>query len=111
MVGTSRQLESATDSCDDVKCSSIRRRKCPGTGYVYFRASAPVERGVAARTLTMFTLCNQLRALIRDERGVTAMEYGLIAALIAVVIIGSVTTLGTKLSSTFSAVSAALPAG
>ena len=41
----------------------------------------------------------------RDEQGVTALEYGLIAALIAVVIIGAVTTLGTNLSSTFSGIS------
>jgi len=40
-----------------------------------------------------------------DESGATAIEYGLIAALIAVVIIGAVTTLGTKLTSTFTAVS------
>ncbi len=39
-----------------------------------------------------------------DTRGVTAMEYGLIAALIAVVIIGAVTTLGTNLSGIFTKV-------
>ncbi len=43
-----------------------------------------------------------------DKRAVTALEYGLIAALIAVVIITAVTTLGTKLSSTFTSVSASL---
>ena len=42
-----------------------------------------------------------LMQLERDEKGVTALEYGLIAALIAVVIIGAVTTLGTNLSTTF----------
>ena len=36
-----------------------------------------------------------------DEKGVTALEYGLIAALIAVVIIGAVTSLGSNLSTTF----------
>lgn len=36
-----------------------------------------------------------------DRRAVTALEYGLIAALIATVIIGGVTTIGTKLSATF----------
>jgi pilus assembly protein Flp/PilA len=46
--------------------------------------------------------------LIKDEAGVTAIEYGLIAALIAVVIIGAVTTLGTNISTTFSTVAAAL---
>ena len=36
-----------------------------------------------------------------DRRAVTALEYGLIASLIAVVIIGTVTTLGTNLSNMF----------
>ncbi|MFN3889460.1 MAG: Flp family type IVb pilin [Beijerinckiaceae bacterium] len=45
---------------------------------------------------------------LRDERGATAIEYGLIASLIAVAIIGAVTTLGTKLTTTFGSVSAKL---
>jgi pilus assembly protein Flp/PilA len=39
-----------------------------------------------------------------DESGVTAIEYGLIAALIAVVIIVAVTTVGTDLSAVFNVV-------
>ena len=39
---------------------------------------------------------------LKDESGATAIEYGLIAALIAVVIIGAVTSVGTKLSSQMS---------
>ena len=38
---------------------------------------------------------------MKDESGATAIEYGLIAALIAVVIIGGATALGTKLGATF----------
>lgn len=38
---------------------------------------------------------------LRDEEGVTAIEYGLIAALIAVVIIGGVSLVGNGLNSTF----------
>jgi pilus assembly protein Flp/PilA len=41
---------------------------------------------------------------LKDESGATAIEYGLIAALIAVAIIGSVTTLGTNASDTFTTV-------
>jgi pilus assembly protein Flp/PilA len=37
----------------------------------------------------------------KDRSGATAVEYGLIAALIAVVIIASVTTLGTSISNKF----------
>jgi pilus assembly protein Flp/PilA len=47
--------------------------------------------------------------LHQDQAGVTAIEYGLIAALIAVVIIGAVTSLGTKVQSTFNTVANALP--
>jgi pilus assembly protein Flp/PilA len=45
---------------------------------------------------------------MNDESGVTAIEYGLIAALIAVIIIGAVTVVGTSLSGTFSTVSTSL---
>ncbi|MBV9992342.1 MAG: Flp family type IVb pilin [Alphaproteobacteria bacterium] len=41
---------------------------------------------------------------IENESGATAIEYGLIAALIAVVVIGAVTAVGTGLSSTFNTV-------
>jgi pilus assembly protein Flp/PilA len=49
-------------------------------------------------------------AVRHDRRGVTAMEYGMIAALIAVVIIASVTTVGTKLETVFKSISTALTA-
>ena len=42
--------------------------------------------------------------LINDRRGVTAIEYGLIAALIAVASVVVMGTVGTNLSSTFSTV-------
>jgi pilus assembly protein Flp/PilA len=45
---------------------------------------------------------------IHDERGATAIEYGLIAAGIAVAIIAAVNGLGTGLTSTFSKVSTAI---
>ena len=45
---------------------------------------------------------------INDDRGVTAIEYGLIAAGIAVAIIATVDTVGTKLNATFTSVSNAL---
>ena len=45
---------------------------------------------------------------LKDESGATAIEYGLIAALISVVIIGALTTLGTNLNTDFSSVSNAL---
>ncbi len=46
--------------------------------------------------------------LIKNEKGATAIEYGLIAALIAVAAITAMTTIGSKLSTTFNNVSAKL---
>ncbi len=45
----------------------------------------------------------------KDEEGVTAIEYGLIAALIAVLIVAAVTAIGLKLQGTFQTVDSALP--
>lgn len=51
---------------------------------------------------------NTLKNFLREDAGVTAIEYGLIAALIAVVIIGAVTALGTSVQGTFNTVAAAM---
>jgi pilus assembly protein Flp/PilA len=48
------------------------------------------------------------RKLFSDESGATAIEYGLIAALIAVAIIGAATTVGTNLGTTFTTVAGKL---
>lgn len=56
----------------------------------------------------MKNLMNNVKRFAQDEEGVTAIEYGLIAALIAVVIIGSVRLVGTGVNNTFAAVAAAL---
>ena len=47
---------------------------------------------------------NLISRFVRDESGATAIEYGLIAALIAVVIIPGITAIGTGLSSTFNTI-------
>jgi len=49
-----------------------------------------------------------VRRFLANESGATAIEYGLIAALIAVVVIGAVTAVGTGLSSTFNTVAGAV---
>ena len=46
--------------------------------------------------------------LVMNEKGATAIEYGLIAALIAVAAITAMTTVGSKLSVTFNNVSGSL---
>ncbi|WP_323990941.1 Flp family type IVb pilin [Nguyenibacter sp. L1] len=53
----------------------------------------------------MMQYLQTLLSLKHDRRGVTMLEYGLIAALVAVVAIGALTTLGTNLSGVFSAIS------
>ncbi|HEX8214129.1 MAG TPA: Flp family type IVb pilin [Allosphingosinicella sp.] len=52
----------------------------------------------------------KIRKLFKNEEGATAIEYGLIAALIAVAIIGTVTTVGDELTTTFSTVGTKLQA-
>ena len=49
-----------------------------------------------------------LRSIIADEKGATAVEYGLIVFLIAVAIVGSVTGVGTQLIALFGDVKTAL---
>ncbi len=51
-----------------------------------------------------------LRAFCTEESGATAIEYGLIAALVAVVIIGALQLLGTELDTTFTGLEASLSA-
>lgn len=49
-------------------------------------------------------MTKQLAQFWNDEEGATAIEYGLIAGLIAVVIIGALTLMGTKLEDIFAAI-------
>ena len=49
-----------------------------------------------------------LRGFLRDESGATAIEYGLLAAGIAVAIVTVVASIGTSLNTTFGSVSTAL---
>ena len=65
------------------------------------RVPSSIKKHLAATT-------RPVAALLRDQSGVTAIEYGLIAALIAVAAVGVMGTVGTNLSSTFSTVAADL---
>lgn len=53
---------------------------------------------------------NVFRALLRNQDGATAIEYGLIAALIAVAVMTTVSGLGSQLNTTFSKTSSRLQA-
>jgi pilus assembly protein Flp/PilA len=50
----------------------------------------------------------RIHRLIEDRRGVTAIEYALIAALIAIAAIGAFTAVGADLSNTFSSIASQL---
>ena len=53
-------------------------------------------------------MTNLFTRFAKDESGATAIEYGLIAALISVVIIGVLSTIGTNLSAKFNEISTQL---
>ncbi|HEX7761311.1 MAG TPA: Flp family type IVb pilin [Caulobacteraceae bacterium] len=55
-------------------------------------------------------MSNIINRFLRDESGATAIEYGLIVALIAVVIITAVTAVGTQLNAKFTAAGTAIAA-
>ena len=51
----------------------------------------------------------RLQAMVKSERGATAVEYGLLVALIAAVIVGAVAILGGKVNNAFTTVNNQLP--
>jgi pilus assembly protein Flp/PilA len=63
---------------------------------IYFKGGRNMER---------------FKRFIKDEEGVTAIEYALIASLIAVAIIGAVTLVGSDLSAKFTSIAGSLKGG
>ncbi len=59
-------------------------------------------------TLTRKAITTFARTFSKDEDGATAIEYGLFAALIAAVIVGSVAAIGTQTNTNFKAVETAI---
>jgi len=79
--------------------------------FQYLEPTLPLRhfwRGTSWDMLGERTNMSLIKQFVRHESGATAIEYGLIAALIAVVIIGAVTAVGTSLSTTFTTVSGSL---
>ncbi|GAA5025608.1 hypothetical protein IA69_07745 [Massilia sp. JS1662] len=58
----------------------------------------------------MSNFISAVKTFAADENGVTAIEYGLIAALIGVVVAGTAETLGTRLADLFTTIKDKLPA-
>jgi pilus assembly protein Flp/PilA len=67
-----------------------------------------IEANTGKGTNDMDYIVSKLSALIGDKKAVTALEYAMIASLIAVACVTIVSTLGTKVSGVFSTVSSAL---
>jgi len=72
-----------------------------------FRAAKSTRRTACFRSRSK-VLIKSLKSFVANESGATAIEYALIASLIAVFLIGALSALGTKLSSEFAEVGAAL---
>ena len=72
----------------------------------------PLLKSYVMKNLFLRATCfaQSFAAVAKDRRGVTAMEYGLIAALIALFIIGAVTNAGTAISGVFGKIATALNA-
>jgi pilus assembly protein Flp/PilA len=60
------------------------------------------------KTTGDFKMINAINKFLRSENGATAIEYGLIAALVAVAIVGALTALGTGLTTMFTNVNSDL---
>jgi pilus assembly protein Flp/PilA len=75
---------------------------------IYLCLKILAQSAITLLTLRRIRLRTLLSNLIRDESGVTAIEYALIAALIAVAAIAAFTLVGTNLSTTFSTIAAKL---
>ncbi|WP_213297079.1 Flp family type IVb pilin [Paraburkholderia sacchari] len=50
----------------------------------------------------------QVKGFVRDEEGITALEYGILAGLITVLLIASIATIGSVLQNVFSDIAAAV---
>ncbi len=55
-------------------------------------------------------MVNQVMRFVNDEEGATAIEYGLLAALIAAVIVTAVTAVGSSLQGTFNSIASSVAA-
>ena len=75
---------------------------------IYLCLKVLAQSGITLLNPRRSRLRTLLSNLIRDESGVTAIEYALIAALIAVAAIAAFTLVGTNLSTTFSTIAAKL---
>jgi pilus assembly protein Flp/PilA len=84
-----------------MKAGGFQGRDRRGFGYSEFELSVEIA---------MKSLTSSIKRFLRDEEGVTAIEYGLIAALIAVVLIAGASAAGTALNDLFNDIADCLEA-
>ncbi len=60
---------------------------------------------------TMSNFVNRVKTFLASEDGPTATEYAVMLALIIIIALGAISALGSKVSSTFSNITTALPSG
>jgi pilus assembly protein Flp/PilA len=75
---------------------------------LFARGAIPTGERIQVTSQLIGRAGNLLWKFLANERGVSALEYGLLAAGIAVAIIATVAALGTNLNATFSSVSSSL---
>lgn len=72
-----------------------------GINQVHYGVIATFPSNLEPREVEWGTIMNFMRKIRHDDRGATAIEYGLIAALIAVAAITAMSSLGGQVSTTF----------
>jgi pilus assembly protein Flp/PilA len=70
---------------------------------------AAIETRMSAVLVSVMEIKPKMARLKRDESGATAIEYGLIAGLVSVVIVTALVLLGPKLTAVFDKITTALP--
>jgi pilus assembly protein Flp/PilA len=100
---------------DECHCdAAISATGAPGRLQIFWGAFKDLRNclgknsGPALYEDVVFGGCPMLTRFLNDESGATAIEYGLIAGLIAVVIITAVTQIGTSLNAKFTTISTSL---
>src|SRR5262249_22950132 len=91
--------------------SACEKSRFRGTFFSDFSRTTRRVQGTRTLDLTRQSrslFMSKIFAFVKDESGATAIEYGLIAALISVVIITAVKLVGTNLTTTFNSVAAAV---
>jgi pilus assembly protein Flp/PilA len=92
-------------------CATDRQRISTGgfTGIRFIFETLEKEIKMTGLMVSMLTFITGVKNKLESEKGATAVEYGLLVALVAAIIIGVVTILGTQIQAAFQTVVDGLP--